>query len=126
MQRQLPNEACGFLLAKRSTAGQPLSCEFALSARTTPRVQQFEIPDAELRRTRAWANDRGLEVVAIFHSHPSGDLRLSAADRAGLEYSEWPWVVVTRDSRSGRAVLTGYAGGNGGRLRIVATAQTSN
>jgi proteasome lid subunit RPN8/RPN11 len=69
----------------------------------------FEISHGELRRLRAYAEDQGLSVVALFHSHPSGDSRLSAGDRDALRYSEWPWVIVTREARRPVICLRGYA-----------------
>lgn len=74
----------------------------------------FEIPDHEVHRVRAWAENRDLDILALFHSHPSGSLGLSAADRAALVHSQWPWLVVGH--RPGRALkLALYGPGDVGR-----------
>jgi proteasome lid subunit RPN8/RPN11 len=117
VRRARPAEACGLLLADRGT-DPPLATEFVVAASALARPGRFEIPDSELRRMRAWAEDRGLEIVALFHSHPSGDPRLSAPDRAAIRYSEWPWIVVTHDRHTGCSVLTGYATPDGAPIRI--------
>lgn len=103
-----PCEACGFLLGR--TTGDGIVAVDVARARSSSAMQgEFEICDDELRRIRAWSDERSLEIVALFHSHPSGERSLSVADRAALAYSEWPWLVVTR-SRGGSApvTLTGY------------------
>jgi len=67
---------------------------------------------------QAWGEDRGLEIVALFHSHPSGDARLSAADRASLAHSRWPWVIVTRGPGRVAPALTGYRPGEARPMQI--------
>jgi len=95
--------------------GKSLATEMVLSRTPTDGHGEFEIPDHELRRIRAWAEDHELAILALFHSHPSGSLRLSAADRAALRHSEWPWLVVSH--RSGRSLkLALYRPGDGARL----------
>jgi proteasome lid subunit RPN8/RPN11 len=87
--------------------------EIVVSRTSTASRGEFEIPDFELRRIKAWGEDRHLQMLAIFHSHPSGDYRLSAADRAALRHSEWPWLIVTRSrARDAPVVLTGYRPGD--------------
>jgi proteasome lid subunit RPN8/RPN11 len=87
-----PMEACGALLGL--PVGDDLLAEDAVSAQGPAMRGTFEIPDHELRRMAACAKSRGLGIVAIYHSHPSGASELSAADRASLRWSCWPWVIV--------------------------------
>jgi proteasome lid subunit RPN8/RPN11 len=96
----LPLEAVGFLLG--SPGQESFASEVALVRGAAGARGEFAVPDYELRRVRAWADDRNLGIVALFHSHRSGDARLSRADEAALRHSEWPWVIVTRaPGRSG-------------------------
>jgi proteasome lid subunit RPN8/RPN11 len=78
----------------------------------------FAIPDYEARRAKAWAEDRGLLILALFHSHPSGDRQLSDSDRAALHHCAWPWVIVTRSSREPAISLAGYGPGDGRRFDV--------
>jgi proteasome lid subunit RPN8/RPN11 len=79
----------------------------------------FEIPDYELRRIRAWGEDRHLQMLEVFHSHPSGDRRLSAADHAALRHSEWPWLIVTRSYECDTpVVLAGYRPGDASPMEV--------
>lgn len=98
-------EVCGFLIGI-PRGGLPFATELLLSQAATAQ-DSFELSEFELRRAQAWAEERGLRIVALFHSHPSGDPALSAEDRASLAHSPWPWVIVTR--RRGGTALTGYA-----------------
>jgi proteasome lid subunit RPN8/RPN11 len=112
----LPREACGLLLGPKSRGR--VSVIEAVISRVTSTHGQFEIPDYELRRIKAWGEDRGLTVVAVFHSHPSGDRRLSAADRSALRHSEWPWVIVTRERQDTMVVLTAYRAGDAAPIDV--------
>uniref|UniRef100_Q01Y58 Metal-dependent protease of the PAD1/JAB1 superfamily-like protein n=1 Tax=Solibacter usitatus (strain Ellin6076) TaxID=234267 RepID=Q01Y58_SOLUE len=103
-----PMEACGFLLG--SVEG--VATEVIMGRESAQERDTFAIPDHELRRVAAYAQDRGLRILALFHSHPSGSRDLSRGDRAALRYSAWPWVIVTRPSESSTAVLTFYAAGD--------------
>lgn len=102
-------EACGALLGR--VLGDGLFAEDVVLARGPAAQGAFEIPDHELGRMAACAEGHGLCIVAIFHSHPSGVSDLSAADRASLRWSRWPWVVVA--CSTGQAgTLAAYAAGD--------------
>jgi proteasome lid subunit RPN8/RPN11 len=80
-----PMEACGALLGSR-LSDDMLAVNVVLVRGAAARGT-FEISDQEFRRMAACAEGRGLDIVAIFHSHPSGASELSAADRASLRFS---------------------------------------
>jgi proteasome lid subunit RPN8/RPN11 len=102
-----PKEACGVLLGLR--LGDDILAEDVIVARGAAAPGAFEISDHELRRMVACAESRGLGIVAIFHSHPSGAPDLSLADRAMLRWSRWAWVVVAGAGPA--AALAAYAAG---------------
>ena len=60
----------------------------------------------------------GLELVGHFHSHPSGDGSLSAADLAALRHSAWPWVIVTRTCGTPALIVMCYAVGDGRKIAV--------
>jgi proteasome lid subunit RPN8/RPN11 len=103
-------EACGFLLG----AVEGVAGEVVVGRESAPERGSFAIPDHELRRVAAYAEDRGLRILALFHSHPSGSTALSSGDRAALRYSAWPWVIVTRHTGESTALLTIYTAGDDG------------
>ncbi len=102
-------EACGFLLG----AMEGVASDVVLARESSQERDSFAIPDHELRRVAAYAEDRGLRILALFHSHPSGCSDLSTGDGAALRYSAWPWVIVTRPPGASTAALTVYAQGDG-------------
>jgi len=109
----LPHEAAGFLLG-RVDDGIAIVTDIEPARESATDIGSFAIPDHELRRAAAYAADRGERIVALYHSHPSGETRLSASDRAALRHSRWPWVIVTVAMDGGDATLSGYAPGEGG------------
>jgi proteasome lid subunit RPN8/RPN11 len=98
-EQAFPLEVAGFLVGARH-GDEIAASEFVLARGAAGGRGEFNIPDHEWRRIEAWAHDRRLHIVALVHSHPSGDSRLSEADQAALRYSDWPWSVVTRLSRT--------------------------
>jgi proteasome lid subunit RPN8/RPN11 len=112
-----PREACGALVGRRGA--DETTALAALPARGAAARGAFEISGRELRRMSAWAEHRGLEIVAVFHSHPSGAPELSGPDRDALRHAVWPWVVVTRASGEMEEItLAAYAPGNARPLEV--------
>ena len=102
-----PRECCGVLLG-RSDAARMVVQRVVGTLNAVSAVGGFAIPDHEMRRVRLLAAEAGLSIVAVFHSHPSGSAELSSSDRAALEHSEWPWVILTERAAPGEVVLTWF------------------
>jgi proteasome lid subunit RPN8/RPN11 len=105
-----PRECCGVLMGF-STGARRIVRQVVSTLNAVSTVGSFAIPDQELRRVRRLAAEAGLAIVAVFHSHPSGFTDLSREDRVALEYSEWPWVILTESGAQGELKLTWYAAG---------------
>jgi proteasome lid subunit RPN8/RPN11 len=84
-----PNECCGLLAGSgnRVTAHFPLVNELH-----SPTAYRSE-PRSMLAAMKAMRRD-GLELVAIYHSHPTSDPIPSKRDRAENEYGETVTVIV--------------------------------
>ena len=87
----VPNEICGFLagVAGAVTAVLPIASEHPspIAFRTEPRSTL-----AAQRTMR----DRGIELLAVYHSHPIGDVFPSARDVKDNTYGEAAlWVIVS-------------------------------
>ena len=106
-----PREACGFLLGD-DRQKRPIVTEVVIARGLAGHRDAFEISDYELRRVRSYAEDNGLCIVALSHSHASGETRLSKGDRSAPRYSAWPWVIVTRSGPVMAITLSAYAAGN--------------
>jgi proteasome lid subunit RPN8/RPN11 len=86
-------EACGFLLG--SYDGETAVVKEAYSATNAAgRYGSFAIADYERYRIERLALRLDLELIAVYHSHPRGDGRLSEADQQCLGYSNLPWIII--------------------------------
>lgn len=89
-QRSLPNECCGLLAGhgQRATHIFP-----ATNALASPTAYDIAVPEliALFRRLRV----EKLELVGIYHSHPTGDNFPSARDRERAFYPEIAYVIVS-------------------------------
>lgn len=98
--RSAPVEACGLLLGRRR-AGLVV-IEAATEARNVapePR-RAFEVDPAHLFAALRAARGPGAPaIVGVWHSHPSGLLCPSAADRAAALEPALLWVIAAPDGR---------------------------
>jgi proteasome lid subunit RPN8/RPN11 len=70
----------------------------------------FRITTQEMTRMKRYAAQRQLEILALYHTHPSGMPNLSVDDRHLLTYSQIAWVVVTfNDTGTDMLQLHAYA-----------------
>jgi proteasome lid subunit RPN8/RPN11 len=86
-------------------------------------ARSFRIFDADLRRVTRAADNAGLVPCAIYHSHPSGRLELSPADRMALARASYPWVVIAL--ASGRLVMAAHRSPDAAVLKIEVLRQPS-
>lgn len=89
-RRSLPNECCGFL---GGHGRQVLQVYPATNELASPVA--YEVPSQELfalfRRLRA----ENLQLVGLYHSHPTGDNAPSVRDRERAYYPEAAYVIVS-------------------------------
>jgi proteasome lid subunit RPN8/RPN11 len=64
----------------------------------------FAIPDYEQRRVERLARELFLKIVAVYHSHPSGDWELSLTDLKHLGRSKLLWIIVAWTKEAGESV----------------------
>jgi proteasome lid subunit RPN8/RPN11 len=87
----LPEEACGLLGGMGGRAVVALPVENALHSATRFRMAPEAQVAAMLELER-----RGLELTAIWHSHPSGPPEPSAIDTAEAAYPEAGYLIWTQ------------------------------
>ena len=103
-RRERPNECCGFLL------GRGAEIRFASAmANVAPRpAHAYRIDSREhiaLRRVLRTV-EPALEIVGVYHSHPSGSARPSAQDVHEAHYPDWIHLIVGFSGR--RALIYAY------------------
>jgi proteasome lid subunit RPN8/RPN11 len=85
-----PLESCGLLIGTGSTVRRFVACtNEAASARV------YTIPPRELLRAERAAEDDGLAVIGVFHSHTHSEPYPSPTDVAQAPDPEWHYVIVS-------------------------------
>jgi proteasome lid subunit RPN8/RPN11 len=95
-RRSLPNECCGLLGGHGRNVTQVFRATNELNS-----PQAYEIPLRELFAIFRRIRSQKLELVGIYHSHPTGDNLPSARDRERAYYPEAAYVILSprRDVR---------------------------
>ncbi|MCY7298385.1 MAG: M67 family metallopeptidase, partial [Ilumatobacteraceae bacterium] len=85
-----PLEACGLLVGKGTKVHSFVACtNEAASARV------YTIPGKELLRAEMAADDDGLEIIGVFHSHTHSEPYPSPTDVAQAPDPGWFYVIVS-------------------------------
>ena len=85
-----PLEACGLLVGIGNTVHRFVPCtNEAASARI------YAIPGKELLRAERAADDDGLAVIGVFHSHTHSEPYPSPTDVAQAPDPDWHYVIVS-------------------------------
>src|SRR5690606_9974314 len=97
----LPHEACGLLAGQDGRAERLFPIENVLHS---PVAYEME-PQQQVRAMLA-IEDGGLELLAIYHSHPDGPPRPSPSDVAQAYYPDTVYLILSL--AGGRPALRGY------------------
>lgn len=90
--RAAPAEACGLLLGEGARVATAVP---AANVAVDP-LRHFEIDPAALIAAHRAARAGGPQVVGYYHSHPVGEPRPSATDRASASGDGRVWAIVCR------------------------------
>lgn len=85
----LPNESCAFLLGHNCEVAEILPMRNIDESPIT-----FSIEPAELIQTYNLAESKGMQVIAIFHSHPAKAWP-SSTDMKFMEINPVVWVIYS-------------------------------
>ena len=85
-----PLEACGLLVGRGNRVHRFVPCtNEAVSARI------YTIPPKEMLRAERAAEDDGLSVIGVFHSHTHSEPYPSPTDVAQAPDPDWHYVIVS-------------------------------
>jgi proteasome lid subunit RPN8/RPN11 len=85
-----PLEACGLLVGTSSTVHRFVACtNESVSARV------YSIPGRELLRAERAADDDGLALIGVFHSHTHSEPYPSPTDIGQAPDPDWHYVIVS-------------------------------
>ena len=68
---------------------------------------RFEADHWQIVQAHETAKKYGLEVVALFHSHPSCPAEPSSLDVEGMRRWSMPWIIACRDEIRGWSIEEG-------------------
>ncbi|MEI8237787.1 MAG: M67 family metallopeptidase [Actinomycetota bacterium] len=84
-----PLEACGLLVGSAAVVQRFVPCSNAAAS-----ARIYSIPPKELLRAERDAEDDGLVIVGVFHSHTHSEPYPSPTDVAQAPDPEWHYVIV--------------------------------
>ena len=90
-----PEEACGLVGGQDERAGRLCPVENVLHSPVA-----FEMAPLQQIRAMLALEEEGLELIAIYHSHPHGPARPSASDVAQAYYPEAVQVIISLADRA--------------------------
>ncbi len=95
----LPNESCAFLLGHNDNVKEILKVRNSDESPVT-----FRIESADLLHTYYLAESKGMQVIAIFHSHPAKPWP-SSTDVKFMEINPVVWVIYSTTDDQLRAFI---------------------
>jgi proteasome lid subunit RPN8/RPN11 len=93
-----PEEGCGFLLGTAGKAENRVDgLERVANRQTENRERRYQITADDYRAAQQRADDRGLDVVGFYHSHPDHPARPSQTDLDEATFPGYTYVIVAVD-----------------------------
>ncbi|MBW6518220.1 MAG: M67 family metallopeptidase [ANME-2 cluster archaeon] len=95
-----PHEACGILIGRKEQSS--IIVEIVVPIKNSrPSDRSFELDPRE--HYDAWnrAEEEGMEIVGVYHTHPHSKASPSAWDRESMENYQTLWVIVGIDGIHG-------------------------
>ena len=96
-----PHEACALLLGTGSTVRDVILTDNASSEPT----KFFTISTGQLLEAYKTAQKKGLEVIGVFHSHPTSEARPSMTDIKFMSMNPVTWIIYSGTDRNMLAYL---------------------
>ena len=99
-ENQKPNESCAILFGKDD---QVLDLFLTENIENSP--VNFTISNKQLIEAYKIAEEKKMEVVGIFHSHPSSDAYPSNTDKKFMQSNPVAWIIYSGINKNFRAYL---------------------
>lgn len=91
-----PEECCGFLLGNVSGGGNLATAAFpADNRRSEHRERRYQITPADYHRASRAADERGLDIVGFYHSHPDHPAQPSQTDLEEASFPGFTYLIVS-------------------------------
>ena len=91
---QVPNESCALLFGKTEN-DQLVVKDLFLTENTEKSPVNFTISNEQLIQGYQEAEEKKLEVIGIFHSHPNSEPYPSNTDKKFMKINQVVWVIFS-------------------------------
>ena len=98
------NESCALLFGKKENNRLVIK-EVFLAENIEKSPVNFTIANEQLIRGYKEAEEKGLEVIGIFHSHPNSEPYPSMTDKKFMEINPVAWVIFSNVSKEFKAYM---------------------
>ena len=94
--KTFPDECCGFLFGDETAGGDRNFSEIMVvdNSKEGDRRRRFEISARDYLRAERFADETGLALLGVYHSHPSAPAIPSEVDRAAAQ-PYFSYVIVS-------------------------------
>ncbi len=92
-----PKESCGLLIAKK---GENLILDAIPAPNLSEGPDQFLIDPEFHLKTQRELREKGLEIMGVYHSHPSGDSKPSKKDKKGQPTPGFYWLITAFNGKN--------------------------
>jgi proteasome lid subunit RPN8/RPN11 len=99
-ENQKPNESCAILFGK----GNQISDMF-LTENIEKSPMNFTISNEQLIEAYKTAEERNVEIVGIFHSHPNSDAFPSNTDEKFMQSNPVVWIIYSGINKNFKAFI---------------------
>ena len=99
-ENQKPNEACAILFGKDNQVS-----ELFLAENIEESPVNFTISNEQLIEAYKIAEEKQLEVIGIFHSHPNSDAFPSNTDMKFMQSNPVVWIIYSGINKNFRAFI---------------------
>ncbi len=99
-ENQKPNESCAILFGKGN-----LISDIFLTENIEKSPMNFTISNEQLIEAYKTAEEKGIEIIGIFHSHPNSDAFPSNTDEKFMQSNPVAWVIYSGINKNFRAFV---------------------
>ena len=102
--RASPNESCALLFGKKENNKMVIK-EVFLAKNIEESPVNFTISNEQLIHGYKESEEKGLDVIGIFHSHPNSEPYPSTTDKKFMEINPVAWVIFSDISKVFKAYM---------------------
>ena len=99
-ENQKPNEACAILFGKENKVE-----EVFLTKNIDESPINFTISNEQLIEGYKMAENKKMEIIGIFHSHPNSDAFPSNTDKKFMQSNPVAWIIYSGINKNFRAFI---------------------